>query len=70
MVRIFIYLKKRNFILLFLFRLSLTNLICELHKQGIYLDDEDESDGDEEENNNNKVMIVFFPSFSLTFLLV
>lgn len=29
-----------------LFRLSLTNLICELHKNGIYLDDEDEDDND------------------------
>ena len=31
---------------MYFFRLALTNLMCELHKHGIYLDDEDESENE------------------------
>lgn len=32
----------------FFFRLDLTNLICELHKHGVFLDNEDDDDNDVE----------------------
>ena len=33
------------------FRLDLTNLICELHKHGVFLDNEDDDDDDDVESS-------------------
>jgi hypothetical protein len=39
-----IYFLKHQSLSIDLFRLSLTNLISDLHKHGVYLDDEDENE--------------------------